>query len=158
MPPPRSDSPCASGDEKAYEDLPKKSGRWRWIIRGDDSAVIFTEEPPAVVRPIPLTVSAVRLGSHNWDARFKTVSYLAHVQALRSSPTPEAVLLNEHGEVASAASANIFWRKGDRLFTPAHEPRRVVVVASCVGSSSPGVRWRKVISCSMNWWARMKFS
>jgi branched-chain amino acid aminotransferase/4-amino-4-deoxychorismate lyase len=107
--------------EKAVADLPEKSGRWRWIIRGDDSAIIFTEEPPAVVRPVPLSISPVRVGSHNWDARFKTVSYLAHIQALRSSPTPETVLLNEHGEIASAASANIFWRKGDRLYTPAHE-------------------------------------
>jgi branched-subunit amino acid aminotransferase/4-amino-4-deoxychorismate lyase len=107
--------------EKACAELPEKSGRWRWIMRGEETAMIFTEEPPAVVRPIALSISTVRVGSQNWDARFKTVSYLAHIQALRSSSTPEAVLLNEHGEVASAASANIFWRRGSHLYTPAHE-------------------------------------
>ena len=68
-----------------------------------------------------MAISTVRLGSQNWDARFKTVSYLAHIQALRMGPAPEMILLNEHGHVASAARANIFWRKGDRLYTPAHE-------------------------------------
>lgn len=107
--------------DRARAELPKKSGRWRWIMRGEESAMLFTEEQPAVVQPVPLSIASVRVGSHNWDARFKTVSYLTHIQALRSAPTPEAVLLNEHGEVASAASANIFWRTGQRLYTPAHE-------------------------------------
>jgi 4-amino-4-deoxychorismate lyase len=107
--------------ETARAGLSKKSGRWRWIVRPEGSDVLFTEEPPASGHPIPLSISTVRVGSQNWDARFKTLSYLAHAQARQAAPTPEAVLLNERGEVASAASANIFWRRGDRLYTPAHE-------------------------------------
>ena len=101
--------------------LPGKSGRWRWIVTADGSRTLFTEEPAPVEQPIALSVSSLRVGSHNWDARFKTVSYLTHAQAILSAQTPEAILLNEHGEVASAARGNIFWRKGSRLYTPAHE-------------------------------------
>jgi branched-subunit amino acid aminotransferase/4-amino-4-deoxychorismate lyase len=76
---------------------------------------------PLFAEPVALGVSIVRVGSQNWDARFKTFSYLAHVQALVMGSAPEMVLLNERGEVASAARANIFWRRGDRLYTPVHE-------------------------------------
>ena len=45
------------------------------------------------------------------------------------SAPDEVVLLNEHGHVASASRGNIFWKRGERLFTPAHEAgcRRGVV-------------------------------
>jgi len=101
--------------------LEKKSGRWRWIVDGAGTHTRFEPEEPAPGEPMGLSVSPLRLGSQNWDARFKTFSYLTHVQALSFSATKEAVLLNEHGEVASAARANIFWRKGTRLYTPRHE-------------------------------------
>ena len=73
------------------------------------------------IKPVAISVATVRVGSGNWDARFKTVSYLTHVQAWKSAATPEVILLNEHGHVASAARANIFWRRDNQLFTPAHE-------------------------------------
>lgn len=106
---------------KAQADLPRRSGRWRWIVTTEGTTTLFSEEPEASAEPLALSVSLVRVGSHNWDARFKTVSYLNHVQALKMASTPEVILLNERGEVASAARANLFWRRGDRLFTPAHE-------------------------------------
>jgi branched-chain amino acid aminotransferase/4-amino-4-deoxychorismate lyase len=106
----------------SLRELPRaESGRWRWIVTAEGTRTLFTREEPAAARVIELAVSPVRVGSANWDARFKTVSYLAHAQARRLAPTPEVVLLNEHGHVASAASSNIFWRKGERVFTPAHE-------------------------------------
>ena len=103
------------------EPLPKTSGRLRWIVGPGGSTRSFTEEPEPSPEPLALSVSPLRLGSHNWDARFKTASYLTHAQALKSAATPEVILLNEHGQVASAARANLFWRRGERLFTPAHE-------------------------------------
>jgi branched-subunit amino acid aminotransferase/4-amino-4-deoxychorismate lyase len=106
---------------KARAELPRRSGRWRWIVAPEATTTLFSEEPDASAEPVALSVSPVRVGSHNWDARFKTASYLAHVQALKMAPTPETILLNERSEVASAARANLFWRRGDRLFTPAHE-------------------------------------
>jgi branched-chain amino acid aminotransferase/4-amino-4-deoxychorismate lyase len=101
--------------------LPPKSGRWRWIVTKEATETPFTEEPPPSREPVALTVSPVRVGSCNWDARFKTLSYLAHAQAWRMAEGGEAVLLNEAGHVASVSRGNIFWRRGDTLFTPAHE-------------------------------------
>jgi branched-subunit amino acid aminotransferase/4-amino-4-deoxychorismate lyase len=101
--------------------LSTKSGRWRWIVTPDQTRTLFTEEVPPSAEPVALSVSPVRVGSCNWDARFKTLSYLSHAQAWKMAVTPEVVLLNEHGHVASASRANIFWRRGEKLFTPAHE-------------------------------------
>jgi 4-amino-4-deoxychorismate lyase len=107
--------------EKARAGLPALSGRWRWIVTPEESRTLFTEEAIVSVEPLSLAVSPVRVGSQNWDARFKTVSYLAHAQAVAMAKTGDVVVLNEQGEIASAARGNIFWRKGNRLFTPAHE-------------------------------------
>lgn len=101
--------------------LPTKSGRWRWIVTPDETRTLFSEEAAASAEPVALSVSPVRVGSQNWDARFKTLSYLSHAQAWKTASTPEVVLLNEQGHVASASRGNIFWRRGEKLFTPAHE-------------------------------------
>ncbi len=111
----------AANFEKARVGLPKLSGRWRWIVTPEESRTLFTEEAIVTVEPLTLAVSPVRVGSQNWDARFKTVSYLAHAQAVSMAKTGDVVLLNENGEIASAARGNIFWRKGNQVFTPAHE-------------------------------------
>jgi branched-subunit amino acid aminotransferase/4-amino-4-deoxychorismate lyase len=107
--------------EQAAMRLPARSGRWRWIVTPEETRTLFSEEEGAAPEPLAVSISPVRVGSCNWDARFKTLSYLSHVQAWKTASTPEVVLLNEHGHVASASRANIFWRRGDRVFTPAHE-------------------------------------
>jgi 4-amino-4-deoxychorismate lyase len=114
---------------EAIAALPPKSGRLRWIVQGEKTQALFSEEPDPSTDPIALSISPIRVGSQNWDARFKTLSYLAHAQAGLIAATPEVVLLNESGHVASTARGNIFWRRGDRVFTPAHEAgcRRGVV-------------------------------
>jgi 4-amino-4-deoxychorismate lyase len=104
-----------------HEKLPQVSGRWRWMVTAREKSTMFTREEAPEPQPMELSVSSVRVGSMNWDARFKTISYLSHAQAVRIAETPEVVLLNENGEVASGARGNIFWRRGGRLFTPAHE-------------------------------------
>jgi 4-amino-4-deoxychorismate lyase len=105
----------------AARQLGAHSGRWRWIVTNEGTRTLFTDEPPLSGEPVAIGISTVRVGSQNWDARFKTVSYLAHAQAITMGSAPEMVLLNERGEVASAARGNIFWRKGERLYTPVHE-------------------------------------
>jgi branched-subunit amino acid aminotransferase/4-amino-4-deoxychorismate lyase len=107
--------------EQAAIALPPLSGRWRWIVTPEETRTLFSEEPAVIAEPVALSVSPVRVGSQNWDARFKTVSYLSHAQAWKTAETPEVVLLNEQGQVASASRGNIFWRRGEKLFTPAHE-------------------------------------
>lgn len=106
---------------QASRELDACSGRWRWIVTPEKTDTLFTKEATPKNAPMALGISTVRVGSQNWDARFKTVSYLAHAQALAMGSAAEMVLLNERGDVASAARANIFWRKGERLFTPVHE-------------------------------------
>jgi len=106
---------------RATAKLPRASGRWRWVVTTAGMKMSFTRERAIPVQSMALSVSSLRVGSHNWDARFKTVSYLTHAQALIAAATPEVILLNEHGQVTSAARGNLFWRRGERLFTPAHE-------------------------------------
>ncbi len=117
--------------EQAALGLPPRSGRWRWIVTRDEASTLFSEEETPSGEPLAVSVSPVRVGSCNWDARFKTLGYLSHAQAWRTAATPEVVLLNEQGHVASASRANIFWRRGDQVFTPEHEAgcRRGVVRA-----------------------------
>lgn len=109
--------------------LPRDSGRWRWIVRPGGVETLFTPENLAPAGPVTLSISPLRVGSLNWDARFKTVSRLTHLQAQRLASTAEVILLNERNEIASATRSNLFWRVGDRIFTPAHEAgcRRGVV-------------------------------
>jgi branched-subunit amino acid aminotransferase/4-amino-4-deoxychorismate lyase len=109
----------AANFEQARAGLPALSGRWRWVVMANEAWTLFTEEEEAPAEPVSLTVSPQRVGSQNWDARFKTVSYLTHAQAARVDG--DAVLLNENGDVASAARGNLFWRRGEKLYTPAHE-------------------------------------
>lgn len=105
----------------ARADVPRESGRWRWILTPTEARTLFVRETTASVEAMEISISPVRVGSANWDARFKTLSYLSHAQALEMAETPEVVLLNEHGQIASGARGNLFWRKGGRLHTPAHQ-------------------------------------
>ena len=107
--------------ESAHAELPPLSGRWRWIVTPEGTRTLFSEEETPSTEPVALAISPVRVGSCNWDARFKTLSYLTHAQAWKTKSTPEVILLNEHGQVASASRANIFWRRGEQILTPAHE-------------------------------------
>jgi branched-subunit amino acid aminotransferase/4-amino-4-deoxychorismate lyase len=107
--------------EQARAELPRLNGRWRWIVTAEGTRTQFTEEEWVPTEPMELSVAAVRVGSCNWDARFKTLSYLTHAQAWKMKSTDEVILLNEYGLMASAARANLFWRFKGQLFTPAHE-------------------------------------
>ena len=112
--------------------LPKVDGRWRWIVTAETAFDRFDPEPDATPATLSLAVGEPRLGSRNWDARHKTLSYLTHWQgrqAAKASGGDEALLLNERDEVASGAMSNVFWVKGGRVFTPSPEAgcRRGVV-------------------------------
>ncbi len=107
--------------EESLAALPPQSGRLRWVVTSEATHALFSQEDLPSPEPVALSVSPVRVGSSNWDARFKTLSYLSHAQAGKIAPTPEVVLLNEHGFIASASRGNLFWRRGAHLFTPAHE-------------------------------------
>jgi branched-subunit amino acid aminotransferase/4-amino-4-deoxychorismate lyase len=107
--------------DQASLHLPRESGRWRWLVTPEGTRTFFTPGEELDSEPIALSVSLLRVGANNWDARFKTVSYLSHVQAAKSATTPEVILLNEHGNLASGSRSNLFWMKDGILYTPAHE-------------------------------------
>src|SRR5277367_3839574 len=67
--------------EQARAGLPPLSGRWRWAVTPEGTRTLFTEEDKFAPEPVAVSVSPVRVGSCNWDARFKTLSYLSHAQA-----------------------------------------------------------------------------
>ncbi len=99
--------------------LPLQNGRLRWIVDTQGFRFFFQEEKPNKRSSFVLGVSLVRLGCHNWDARYKTVSYLSHWQARQESENfDEVVLLNEWDQIASVSMGNIFWVKEGIVYTP----------------------------------------
>lgn len=76
-------------------------------------------ESPA---PLHLATSAVRRNEGSPVSRTKSLSYLDNVLArreARAAGADEALMLNNRGELACAASANLFWQAGGSVFTPA---------------------------------------
>lgn len=69
--------------------------------------------------PLALTTVTIRRNEGSPASRLKTLAYLDQVLARREAGTGEALMLNNRGEVACAAAANIFWLDGGVLFTPA---------------------------------------
>ena len=106
----------------AASKLPQESGRWRWLVNSGGSETIFTPEVEAPHEPVRLGLSSMRVGSQNWDARFKTVSHLTHMcRRCRLHRTAEALLLNENRDIACTARANIFLLRDGQLYTPSPE-------------------------------------
>ena len=77
---------------------------------------------PAPTTPVDLMLARTRRNEGSPAARLKTLSYvdnvLARVEA-RAAGADEAVMRNNHGDLACAGAANLFWIAGGRLFTPA---------------------------------------
>ncbi len=76
---------------------------------------------PALGGTATLVTAAVRRNEGSPVSRLKSLSYLDSVLAraqARAAGADEALMLNNAGEVACAAAANLFWREGDRLMTP----------------------------------------
>lgn len=71
--------------------------------------------------PAGLVTASVRRNEGSPAARLKTLAYLDNVLARREAGADEALMLNNAGEVACAAAANLFWLEGERLCTPALE-------------------------------------
>lgn len=79
---------------------------------------------PSPEGPARLAVAAARRNEGSPASRLKTLSYLDNVLArdeARSRGFDEALMLNNRGEVACAAAANLFWLAAGELCTPALE-------------------------------------
>ncbi len=101
--------------------IPEGDGLWRWFVTETGTRSWWSEGIELAPESYELDLATTGIWSSSWEARYKTLSYLNRIQARRegSSPTEERVMLNEKGEVASVAMANLFWVKGGKLRTPA---------------------------------------
>ncbi|MEK6287525.1 MAG: aminotransferase class IV [Acidobacteriota bacterium] len=98
------------------------AGAWRVDPGPETEFLIFTSsEVPRAAADLALTLSPYRLLSTALLAGVKQTAMLENLFALeeaRARGFNETVLLNERGEIVSAAAANIFWVQGDEVFTP----------------------------------------
>lgn len=75
-------------------------------------------------REIKLTFSSIKVHSSDPTLRVKTTNYLRNVLAKREAVAKgfdDAIFLNENCEITETTSANIYWIKGNTLYTPALE-------------------------------------
>jgi branched-subunit amino acid aminotransferase/4-amino-4-deoxychorismate lyase len=85
------------------------------------SLSILTAGRREIPDPFKLTISPHRVNTTSPLISIKSCNYLEHLLAYDEANARgfhEAIRLNERGEVASACMANVFWLKGERLFTP----------------------------------------
>lgn len=97
---------------------------WQTKSKNKTSLLIQSDELREVKQNISLTVSPFQINSTSPLAGVKSCNYLENILALenaRFEGFDEAVRLNERSEITSACMANIFWIKGERLFTPSLE-------------------------------------
>jgi branched-chain amino acid aminotransferase/4-amino-4-deoxychorismate lyase len=97
--------------------------------------------PPG--RPLKLITASTRRNEGSAVSRLKSLSYIDSVLArreARAKGADEALMLNNRGELASAAAANLFWLEGRSLFTPALECGVLAGVVRAALVARAGVR------------------
>lgn len=93
---------------------------WSFPMEHKTGFLIITSDLHEILN-INLTVSPYQVNSTSPLANIKSCNYLENTLALEEAKNRgfnEAIRLNERGEIASAAMANIFWLKDEKLFTP----------------------------------------
>ena len=96
-------------------------GIWNFETENKTNFLITTANFQSVNDEFNLTVSPFHLNSKSPLANVKSCNYLENLLALEDAKRrgfDEAVRLNERGEIASAATANIFWVKNAQIYTP----------------------------------------
>ncbi|MBU8934222.1 MAG: aminotransferase class IV [candidate division Zixibacteria bacterium] len=94
----------------------------RWIGKQGRPQVILSASPHQLpTTPYSLFVSPYRVDQDSIFRRIKTISYAIHAAALKQAHTrrcDDALLVNTNGHVAEVTSANIFWVRRGRVYTP----------------------------------------
>jgi branched-chain amino acid aminotransferase len=102
--------------------LKGEAGSWRGATSREADLLMFTiADAPRVPGELALTLSPYRLLSTNPFVGIKRTAMMENVLAFdeaRGRSFAEAVMLNERGEMVSATAANLFWVRGDEIFTP----------------------------------------
>jgi len=110
-------------EDKELGKVPSGDGIWRWFVTETGTRTWWSPGIEASPETYVLDLAKTGVWSTSWEARFKTLSYLSRVQAKGEAgeAEEERVMLNERGEMASAAMANLFWVREGKLRTPARE-------------------------------------
>jgi branched-chain amino acid aminotransferase len=94
----------------------------RWLgIPGPPQIIIGVSPHELPRRPFKLYVSPLRVDHRSTFRRIKTLSYAIHAAALRQARAvkcDDALLLNEANNVSEITSANLFWVKKNKIYTP----------------------------------------
>jgi len=94
----------------------------RWVgVPGKPQVILSASPHEMPLRPYQLQVSDLRVQSDSIFRQIKTISYAVHAAALKRArrvTCDDALLLNEHEKIAEVTSANIFWVRRGKLYTP----------------------------------------
>ncbi|RKX29095.1 MAG: hypothetical protein DRP47_02595 [Candidatus Zixiibacteriota bacterium] len=94
----------------------------RWVGKQGRPQVILSASPHELpTKPFSLYVSLYRVDQDSVFRRIKTISYAIHASALKQAHArrcDDALLLNTNGHIAEITTANIFWVKKGRIYTP----------------------------------------
>lgn len=94
----------------------------RWVgSQGRPQVILSASSHQLPKRPFRLYVSEFKVDHKSVFRIIKTLSYAIHAAALRQARErgcDDALLLNEDNRVAEVTSANIFWVRNGRIYTP----------------------------------------
>lgn len=94
----------------------------RWVGKAGRPKIILSASPHQLPsRPFRLLVSPLRVDQESEFRRIKTLSYAIHAASIRQAMQEgydDSLLLNEVGNLAEVTSANLFWVKNRKLYTP----------------------------------------
>jgi branched-subunit amino acid aminotransferase/4-amino-4-deoxychorismate lyase len=97
------------------------AGFWNCAATDKTNVLIATADFRQLPENFNLAISPFRINSASPLTGVKSCNYLENLLAwekAKAAGFDEAVRLNEKGETVSACIANIFWVKGEKLYTP----------------------------------------
>ncbi len=114
-------------------------GRWNEQTSGDLLIIARPRATENIVAPLRLTLSPFRLDARRPLAGIKSTSYAEYSRIACEAQKrgfDEAIICNGAGILSECARANLFWARGETLFTP-----------SLQTGALPGVARRFVLEC-----------
>ncbi len=94
----------------------------RWVgVQGKPQVILSTSPHSMPTKPFTVDISEFRVDQDSVFRRIKTISYAIHAVALKLAhkrKCDDALLLNTKNQVAEVTSANIFWVKKNKIYTP----------------------------------------
>jgi 4-amino-4-deoxychorismate lyase len=111
-------------EETVENQLSEITSVWQTNLERKTNLLIQTGDFRKNRNNLRLTVSPFRVNSASPLVGVKSCNYLENILALEDAKDKgfdEAIRLNEKGEIVSACLANLFWKRGVRIFTPSLE-------------------------------------